>query len=92
MDDFVDSFVVGQQGPSLHHLSIRRQWIPPDQLQSVPFDRQHKSLMIRMELFENFLTAIDRFIGLSGGEIFHQMMLRHDVKHICRHKVNLPIF
>jgi len=24
-----------------------------------------------------------RFIGLSGGQIFHEMMLRHNVKHIC---------
>jgi hypothetical protein len=23
------------------------------------------------------------FIGKTGGEIFHEMMLRHDVKHIC---------
>lgn len=22
-------------------------------------------------------------VGLKGGEIFHEMMLRHDVKHIC---------
>lgn len=25
-----------------------------------------------------------RFIGKSGGEIFHDMMLRHGVKHICK--------
>ncbi len=24
-----------------------------------------------------------RFIGKTGGEIFHEMMLRHNVKHIC---------
>ena len=23
------------------------------------------------------------FVGLSGGEIFHEMMLREGVKHIC---------
>jgi hypothetical protein len=23
------------------------------------------------------------FVGMKGGEIFHEMMLRHDVKHIC---------
>lgn len=28
------------------------------------------------------LTIIS-FIGKSGGEIFHDMMIRHDVKHIC---------
>jgi len=25
-----------------------------------------------------------RFIGKTGGEIFHEMMLRHGVKHVCR--------
>lgn len=24
-----------------------------------------------------------RFIGKTGGEIFHEMMLRHNVKHVC---------
>jgi len=23
------------------------------------------------------------FVGMTGGEIFHEMMLRHDVKHVC---------
>jgi acetolactate synthase-1/2/3 large subunit len=23
------------------------------------------------------------FVGMNGGEIFHEMMLRHNVKHIC---------
>ena len=23
------------------------------------------------------------FVGMKGGEIFHEMMLRHGVKHIC---------
>lgn len=30
----------------------------------------------------NYLIP-SRFIGKTGGEIFHEMMLRHDVKHIC---------
>ena len=25
------------------------------------------------------------FVGLSGGEIFHEMMLRQGVKHICKY-------
>lgn len=25
-----------------------------------------------------------RFIGKTGGEIFHEMMLRHGVKHVCK--------
>jgi len=24
------------------------------------------------------------FVGMNGGEIFHEMMLRHDVKHVCK--------
>lgn len=28
-------------------------------------------------------TRVNSFIGLSGGEIFHEMMLRQGVKHIC---------
>ncbi|KAJ7202849.1 thiamine diphosphate-binding protein [Mycena pura] len=34
------------------------------------------------------------FIGLSGGEIFHEMMLRHDVKHIFGYPGGaiLPVF
>lgn len=23
-------------------------------------------------------------VGMTGGEIFHEMMLRHDVKHVCK--------
>lgn len=30
------------------------------------------------------------FVGMTGGEIFHEMMLRHDVKHICKHIVFNP--
>ncbi|KAI0062348.1 acetolactate synthase [Artomyces pyxidatus] len=34
------------------------------------------------------------FVGLSGGEIFHEMMLRHDVKHIFGYPGGaiLPVF
>jgi acetolactate synthase I/II/III large subunit len=27
-------------------------------------------------------SASTSFVGMSGGEIFHEMMLRHDVKHV----------
>jgi hypothetical protein len=30
------------------------------------------------------LIAVFSFVGLSGGEIFHEMMLRQGVKHICQ--------
>lgn len=30
------------------------------------------------------LTDCCRFVGLSGGEIFHEMMLRQGVKHVCQ--------
>ncbi|KAH8145785.1 uncharacterized protein LAJ45_10262 [Morchella importuna] len=36
----------------------------------------------------------DSFVGMSGGEIFHEMMLRHDVKHIFGYAGGaiLPVF
>lgn len=36
----------------------------------------------------------DSFVGMSGGEIFHEMMLRHDVKHIFGYPGGaiLPVF
>lgn len=29
------------------------------------------------------------FVGMNGGEIFHEMMLRHDVKHVCKSQPSL---
>ena len=36
----------------------------------------------------------DSFVGLSGGQIFHEMMLRHGVKHIFGYPGGaiLPVF
>ncbi len=34
---------------------------------------------IKMANKEKFLSLM----GKTGGEIFHEMMLRHNVKHIC---------
>ncbi|GAA5809087.1 Acetolactate synthase, mitochondrial [Mucor flavus] len=36
----------------------------------------------------------DSFVGMSGGEIFHEMMLRHEVKHIFGYPGGaiLPVF
>ncbi len=28
------------------------------------------------------------FVGMKGGEIFHEMMLRHDVKHVCESSID----
>lgn len=33
----------------------------------------------------SFINIWIRFIGMTGGEIFHEMMLRQGVKHICRY-------
>lgn len=30
------------------------------------------------------------FVGLTGGEIFHEMMLRQGVKHICKFQKSFP--
>lgn len=35
------------------------------------------------QVAQTALTTIS-FIGKSGGEIFHDMMARHNVKHICK--------
>lgn len=35
-----------------------------------------------LEIYVNDLPH--RFIGMSGGEIFHEMMLRQGVKHVCK--------
>ncbi|CAO3640525.1 unnamed protein product [Mucor hiemalis] len=36
----------------------------------------------------------DSFVGMSGGDIFHEMMLRHDVKHVFGYPGGaiLPVF
>lgn len=49
------------------------------------------SSTIRMAAPTMFFKAVEielicfsgRFVGLSGGEIFHEMMLRLGVKHVC---------
>jgi hypothetical protein len=33
-----------------------------------------------------------RFVGLSGGQIFHEMMLRLGVKHICESSLAYQLF
>lgn len=30
------------------------------------------------------------FVGMKGGEIFHEMMLRHNVKHVCEFLSAVP--
>lgn len=30
------------------------------------------------------MLTLPRFIGKTGGEIFHEMMLRQNVEHICK--------
>jgi hypothetical protein len=32
------------------------------------------------------------FVGMTGGEIFHEMMLRQGVKHICMCSIAFPTF
>lgn len=33
---------------------------------------------------EKIVDSLYRFIGKTGGEIFHEMMLRQNVEHICK--------
>lgn len=49
-------------------------------------DESYVSIDITTSMLKyNFLMTIEtiRFIGMTGGEIFHQMMIRHNVKQIC---------
>ena len=43
---------------------------------------------------EKTLITLDSFVGLSGGQIFHEMMLRHDVKKVFGYPGGaiLPVF
>ena len=41
------------------------------------------SVCVLSRMLETHGTDHPRFIGKTGGEIFHEMMLRHGVKHIC---------
>lgn len=42
----------------------------------------------------NAVEMDDSFVGMTGGEIFHEMMLRHNVKHIFGYPGGaiLPVF
>ncbi|CAG8521197.1 4707_t:CDS:2 [Ambispora gerdemannii] len=61
-----------------------------------PITRRHPHNVIPMaEPLEKTYPEFDEsFIGLSGGEIFHEMMLRHGVKHIFGYPGGaiLPVF
>lgn len=32
------------------------------------------------------------FVGMTGGQIFHEMMLRHGVKHVCKYNASRENF
>lgn len=38
----------------------------------------------RSTLPGKIVDSLYRFIGKTGGEIFHEMMLRQNVEHICK--------
>ncbi len=46
--------------------------VPPRRHEPTPFTHQQKEA----EVLDS------SFVGMSGGQIFHEMMLRHNVKHI----------
>ena len=61
----------------------------PSPQRSVPspaFNREDNSKMRGVSRLEPFKQPeMDHsFVGMKGGEIFHEMMLRQGVKHICR--------
>ncbi|KAJ7243646.1 thiamine diphosphate-binding protein [Mycena rebaudengoi] len=58
---------------------------------AVGFQQVPRESLLSMDLLE----VLDHsFVGLSGGEIFHEMMLRHDIKHIFGYPGGaiLPVF
>ena len=72
---------------------IRSRPVPPPTFQQLPpktnVPKPTPGLPTRRD------TPLDHsFIGMSGGEIFHEMMLRHDVKHIFGYPGGaiLPVF
>lgn len=50
----------------------------------VPLCRPLHPLSIDLVSRENYVDSPYRFIGKTGGEIFHEMMLRQKVEHICK--------
>lgn len=54
-----------------------------------PVDMDESYVPIRpprtsLERGKNYVNSLYRFIGKTGGEIFHEMMLRQKVEHICK--------
>lgn len=50
----------------------------------VPLCRTLQPLPIDLAPGKNYVDSLYRFIGKTGGEIFHEMMLRQNVEHICK--------
>lgn len=50
----------------------------------VPICRTLHPLRTDLEGRANYVNSLYRFIGKTGGEIFHEMMLRQKVEHICK--------
>jgi acetolactate synthase I/II/III large subunit len=64
-------------------------------LPSPAFNRDDSRLREPQRLKPAKTTQLDHsFVGMNGGEIFHEMMLRHNVKHVCmyiRHRIIFPL-
>lgn len=64
--------------------------VPPYEMHT--YDRESLPTTLFNKPIELVLTNYlpPRFIGKTGGEIFHEMMLRQGVKHICRFRCRPP--
>ena len=60
-------------------------------LQNVQWPEMDDSFVARHGIYTSALTMDHSFVGLSGGEIFHEMMLRQGVKHICQSLLQVRI-
>jgi acetolactate synthase-1/2/3 large subunit len=50
---------------------------------SPAFNRDDARLDRLQPLARGEPTLDHSFVGMNGGQIFHEMMLRHGVEHIC---------
>lgn len=79
----------------LHHIETKKLLIQINRAQS---DRAavatEKSPKVVQPLMKSTLPVDDSFVGMTGGEIFHEMMLRHEVKHVFGYPGGaiLPVF
>ena len=68
--------------------NVQQQQPPPQHRNRGPYPVQPSTRISEMRhhllVNQQVPELDDSFVGLSGGQIFHEMMLRQGVKHICK--------